>query len=69
MEKTFVIARCVRCGRFLLSRAGVKTKICPYCNARFVLDKATIVACTESAQKAKQMLAELKKRHAGANER
>ena len=69
MEKTFVIARCVRCGRFLLSKAGVKTKICPYCNARFVLDRATAVACSESAQKARQMLAELKKRHAGANER
>jgi len=53
----------------LLSKAGVKTKICPYCNVRFSLDKATIVACSETAQKAKQMLAELKKRHAVANER
>jgi len=66
LEKTFVIAKCIRCGRLLLSRTGVKTKICPYCNARFGLGKAVIVACAKSAQEGKQMLAELKKTQGGA---
>jgi len=66
MEKTFVIAKCVRCGRLLLSRSGVKTKICPYCNARFGLDRAMIVGYAKSAQEGRQMLAELKKTQAEA---
>lgn len=64
MEKRFVIARCVRCGGLLLSRIGVKTKTCPYCNIRFGLDRAAIVARLESAEEARQMLSELKKREA-----
>lgn len=62
MEETFVIARCVRCNRLLLSKTGVKTKTCPYCNTRFGLNRVSVVARAESAQEAKQMLAELKKR-------
>jgi len=50
-----------------LSRTGVKTKTCPYCNARFGLDKAAVVACSNSAGEARQTLAELKKRQAEAH--
>jgi len=67
LEKTFVIAKCVRCGGLLLSKTGVKTKTCPYCNARFGLDKAAVVACSNSAEEARQTLAELKKRQAEAH--
>jgi len=67
MEKTFVIAKCVRCGRLLLSRSEVKTKTCPYCNARFGLDKAMIIGCAKSAQEGRQMLSELKKTQAEAH--
>jgi len=61
MEKTFAIARCVRCGRLLVARNGVKSKTCPYCNLRFKFGKAVVVARPRSAEEARQMLAELKK--------
>jgi RNA polymerase subunit RPABC4/transcription elongation factor Spt4 len=64
LEKKIIIAKCVRCGRLLLSKIGTKTKICPYCNLRFSMDAAVIVASLESSKEAKAMLAELKRRQA-----
>ena len=64
MEKKIIIAKCVRCGKLLLSRIETETKICPYCNIRFSLDTAVVVASSESSKEAKALLAELKKRQA-----
>jgi RNA polymerase subunit RPABC4/transcription elongation factor Spt4 len=64
LEKKIIIAKCVRCGKLLLSKIGTKTKMCPYCNMRFSLDAAVIVARLDSAREAKIMLAELKRRRA-----
>jgi DNA-directed RNA polymerase subunit RPC12/RpoP len=62
LEKEIVIGKCVRCGGLLLSRTGTKTKTCPYCNLRFHLDESIILARLNSAEEAKIMLGELKKR-------
>ena len=64
MEKKIIIAKCVRCGKLLLSRIETKTKMCPYCNVRFNLDAAVVVASSESSKEAKAMLAEMKRRQA-----
>jgi hypothetical protein len=63
----FVVTKCLRCGRFLLSRAEVKTKTCPYCNVRFSLDRALIVATAKSAQEGRQTLTELKRSRSKAS--
>jgi len=64
LEKKIIIAKCTRCGKLVLSRIRTKTKMCPYCNKRFSLDVAVVVAQLDSAKDAKIMLAELKKQHA-----
>ena len=69
LEKKVVIAKCVRCGRFLLAKTQVKTKTCPYCNIRFSLDTATVVGHADSSDEAKVMLSELKTREAERRKR
>jgi len=57
----FLILVCGRCGGFLLTKADLKTRICPYCGFRVAVDRAKRVASAENAFKASTILRELKK--------
>jgi len=51
---------CSGCGRFLIAKAGQKTKNCNYCGASVVLWKAKKVASAGSAREASMIAKELK---------
>ncbi|KPV62307.1 MAG: hypothetical protein AOA65_1931 [Candidatus Bathyarchaeota archaeon BA1] len=57
----YMVIVCYTCGRFLLAKVGQKTRRCPYCEARVVLEKARRVAYAKSAQEASNIIRTLKK--------
>jgi len=61
----YMVIVCYRCGQLLLAKTGQKTKRCPYCDARLVLDKTKKVVHVKTAQKASSVIRALKgKEHA-----
>ena len=62
----YMVVVCYKCGRFLLAKAGQKTRRCPYCDTRLVLDKTKKVAHVKTAQEASDFIRALKrKEHSG----
>ena len=59
-----MIVACSKCGGFLLAKAEHKTRICPYCGSKVIVEKAKKVASAENAQKASAILQELKRKRA-----
>jgi len=57
---SFLIVVCGRCGGFLLARAEQKTRTCPYCGSKVVLEKAKKIASAENAYEASKILRKLK---------
>ena len=57
---SFLIVVCGKCGGFLLARAEQKTRTCPYCGSKVVLDKAKKIASAENAYEASKILRKLK---------
>ncbi|UCD27004.1 MAG: DUF1922 domain-containing protein [Candidatus Bathyarchaeota archaeon] len=51
---------CYRCGQLLLAKDSQKTRRCPYCDARLVLEKAKKRARVETAKKASSFIQALK---------
>ena len=58
----YMVVVCYKCGRFLLAKTGQKTRRCPYCEARLVLDKTKKVAHVKTAQKASNFIRALKRK-------
>ena len=58
---SFVIVVCCRCGGFLLAKDEQKTRTCPYCGSKVVLDKAKKVASAKNACEASIILRKLKR--------
>ncbi|MCS7115302.1 MAG: DUF1922 domain-containing protein [Nitrososphaerota archaeon] len=65
----YIIVVCGKCGGYLLARSDQKTRTCPYCSSKVVLEKAKKVASAEDASKASVILRKLKEKAAvkGAN--
>jgi len=63
----YSVILCYNCGQFLLAKTGQKTRRCPYCETRLVLDKAKKVAHTKTAQEASNTIRALKKKEQGRN--
>ena len=57
---SFLIVVCGRCGGFLLARAEQKTRTCPYCDSKVVLEKAKKIASAKNAYEASKILRKLK---------
>jgi len=57
-----MVVVCYKCGRFLLAKTGQKTRRCPYCEARLVLDKTKKLAYVKTAQEASKFLRALKRK-------
>ncbi len=59
MPQTFIV-ECKNCGSFLLAAINQKTRTCPYCTSKVVLQKARRVATAQSAFEASEILRRLK---------
>jgi len=58
----YMIAVCYKCGQFLLAKTNQKTRRCPYCETRLILDKTKKVAYAKTAQEASNLIRALKKK-------
>ena len=52
----YLVIVCYRCRQLLLAKNTQKTRRCPYCEARLVLDKAKKVARAETAREASDLI-------------
>jgi len=59
----YLVIVCYNCGQFLLAKTGQKTRRCPYCETRLVLDKTKKVAHTKTAQEASSVIRALKRKN------
>jgi DNA-directed RNA polymerase subunit RPC12/RpoP len=57
---SFLIIVCSKCGGFLLAKAEQKTRTCPYCGSKVLVDKAKKVASAQNAYEASEILRKLK---------
>lgn len=60
----YVIITCNTCGGYSIAKSGQKTKTCPYCGSKIILQNARKIASTDSAEKATEMLKKLKEKAA-----
>ncbi|MGB9714175.1 MAG: DUF1922 domain-containing protein [Candidatus Bathyarchaeales archaeon] len=60
--KPIIIIACSKCGGFLLAKTEHKTRTCPYCGSKVIVERAKKVASAENAQKAHVILQELKRK-------
>mgnify|MGYP000002777033 CR=1 FL=1 len=56
----YVVIACPNCGRLLLARTGQKTRRCPGCGARLILENARKLAYAETAREATRIIQALK---------
>ncbi|MEM3725516.1 MAG: DUF1922 domain-containing protein [Candidatus Bathyarchaeia archaeon] len=60
--KPVLIVACGKCGGFFLAKSEHKTRTCPYCGSKVIIEKAKKVASAENAQRASAILQELKRK-------
>ena len=58
----YMVVVCYRCGQLLLAKTEQKTRRCPYCEARLVLDKTRKVVHVKTAKKASSVIRALKRK-------
>lgn len=58
---SFVIVVCSKCGGLLAAKTEQKTRTCPYCGFRIVVNKAKKVVAAKNSQEASIILRKLKR--------
>ncbi|MEM2123047.1 MAG: DUF1922 domain-containing protein [Candidatus Bathyarchaeia archaeon] len=58
----FIILACDKCGQTLLARGENRTRRCPYCGNLIKITRLNIVASTEDAETARELLKSYKLR-------
>jgi len=58
----YLVIVCYKCGQFLLAKASQKTRRCPYCETRLVLNKTKKIAHVKTAQEASFYIRALKRK-------
>lgn len=58
----YVVIACYKCGQLLLAKTDQRTRHCPYCEARLILDKTKRVASAKTAQEASVLIRALKRK-------
>ena len=61
-EGMYLVIICYKCGRYLLAKTDQKTRRCPYCEARLVLNRAKRVMTAKTASQASNILRSLKEK-------
>jgi len=56
----YVVIVCYNCGRLLLAKAEQKTRQCPHCEARLLVEKTKKEAFAKSAPEASRLLRAMK---------
>lgn len=59
----YLVIICYKCGRYLLAKGDQKTRQCPYCEARLVLNRAKKIVTAKTAEQASNFLRSLKEKH------
>lgn len=62
----YLVIICYKCGQFLLAKTDQKTRTCPHCGVRLVLEKTKRVAEAKSAEEASNLIRVLKRRKAAS---
>jgi len=57
---SFLIVVCGKCGGFLLAKVKQKTRTCPYCGSKVLVEKVKKVASAKNAYEASEILRKLK---------
>ncbi len=57
----YLVILCYKCGQLLLAKDNQKTRRCPHCEARLILEKVRKVAYAKSASEASNLIRALKK--------
>ena len=65
----YMVVVCYKCGQLLLAKAGQKTRQCPYCEVRLVLDKTKKVTHVRTGQQASNVIRALKRKENAGNTR
>ncbi|MEM2911936.1 MAG: DUF1922 domain-containing protein [Candidatus Bathyarchaeia archaeon] len=60
----YIIVACSKCGGYFLAKNFQKTRTCPYCGSKVVLEKAKRVAVAGTANEASALLRKLKEKAA-----
>jgi DNA-directed RNA polymerase subunit RPC12/RpoP len=58
---SFLIVVCRKCGGLLLARVEQKTRTCPYCGFKVLVEKAKKVSSAKNAYEASEILRRLKR--------
>ncbi len=62
MLTSYIIVVCNKCGGYLLAKTFQKTRTCPYCGSKVVLENAKKAAVAENAHEASALLRKLKEK-------
>ncbi|MGC8998973.1 MAG: DUF1922 domain-containing protein [Candidatus Bathyarchaeia archaeon] len=61
---SYVIVVCSECGGYLLAKIDQKSRTCPYCGSRVLLEKAKKIAYAKKADEASAILRRFKEKAA-----
>jgi len=56
----YAVLVCYNCGRLVLARDGQKTRLCPHCESRLIIEKTKRVAFAKSAREATELIRTMK---------
>jgi len=58
----YAVVACGKCGGYLLAKTDQKTRTCPYCGSKILLEKAKKVAFAKTANEASLLLRRIKEK-------
>lgn len=60
----YIIVMCGECGGYVLAKSCQKSRTCPYCGSKILLEKARKIAYAKKADEASTILRRLKEKAA-----
>ncbi|MBS7647923.1 MAG: DUF1922 domain-containing protein [Candidatus Bathyarchaeia archaeon] len=61
---SYVVVVCSKCGGYLLAKTDQKTRTCPYCSSKILMEKVQKVAAAKTAAEASVLLRRIKEKKA-----
>ena len=61
-ERLYLVIMCYGCGKLVLVKAKQRTRVCPYCQKRILVEKARKIANVSSSREASEIIQMLKKK-------
>ncbi|MDW8023023.1 MAG: DUF1922 domain-containing protein [Nitrososphaerota archaeon] len=60
--QNYTVVVCSKCGGYLLAKTDQKTRTCPYCGSKILLEKTRKVAFARTANEASVLLRKIKEK-------